>query len=200
MNAYILRAKPHGKNQENEFLDGHLSVGWPCGVSFEGKDREELSSILTDRYHDITETSVSMVALFVKIPITSIVLTPSLQNRSLIHIFRTTSMYKYDHLADFDNKGNPHFVDAEFLKTVARDSLPKAVLHSLSGARKTLSRISQHYGVLDDFVSSGYDANFDTLPLAEDNRSEAVSVLYELLSNEDDNIRLQAAVAIVNFT
>ena len=200
MNAYILRAKPHGKNQENEFLDGRLSVGWPCDASFEGMNREELSSILTMKYHDITETSVSMVDLFVKMPIDSIVLTPSLQNRSLIHIFRTVSMYKYDHLADADDKGNPHFIDAVFLKTVSRDSLPKAVLRSLSGARKTLSRISQHYDLLDDFVSSGFDANLDVLPLAIDTRTEAMNVLSELLNSENDSIRLQAAIAIVQST
>ena len=200
MNAYILRAKPHGKNQESEFLDGRLSVGWPCGVNFEEKTREELSSILIGKYPEITETSVSMVDLFVKMPITSIVLTPSLQDRSLIHIFRTTSIYKYDHPADLDEKGNPHFVEAEFLKTVARDSLPKAVLRSLSGARKTLSRISQHYDILDDFVSSGFDADLDVLPSSEGNRAEAMNVLYELLSSDDDSIRLQAAIAIVEST
>jgi hypothetical protein len=200
MNAYILRAKPHGKNQETEFLDGRLSVGWPCDVSFKGLNREELSSILNKKYHDITETSVSMVDLFVKMPVDSIVLTPSLHNRSLIHIFRTTSLYKYDHLAETDDKGNPHFVDAIFLKTVARDSLPNAVLRSLSGARKTLSRISQHFDLLDDFVSSGFDANLDALPLAIDNRTEAMNVLSELLNSENDSIRLQAAIAIVQST
>jgi hypothetical protein len=200
MNAYILRAKPHGKDQENEFLDGRLSIGWPCDVSFEGMNREELSSILTKKRQDITETSVSMVDLFVKMPIDSIVLTPSLQNRSLIHIFRTVSIYKYDQLADGNEKGNPHFVDAIFLKTVARDSLPKAVLRSLSGARKTLSRISQHFDLLDDFVSSGFDANLDVLPLTIDNRAEAMNVLSELLNSETESIRLQAAIAIVQST
>ena len=200
MNSYILRAKPHGKNQENQFLGGRISVGWPCGESLEGKNREEIYSILSDRYSDITETSVSMVYLFVKMPIGSIVLTPSIQDRSLIHIFTTESSYKYDEDSDSSEIGNPHFIEAKYLKTVPRDNLPKPVIRSLSGARKTLSRISQHYELMDDFISSNFDPEAEIISTTSENRSEAVAVLYELLGSESESIRLNAAIAILEHT
>lgn len=200
MNAYILRAKPHGKNQENQFLTGRISIGWPCGASLEGKNREELYPLLSKRYSDITATSVSMVNLFVNMPIGSIVLSPSIQDRSHVHIFITESAYKYDSTSDSNEIGNPHFVEARFLKTVTRDSLPKAVVRSLSGARKTLSRISQHYELLDDFISSNFDSETEILSENQDYRSEAISVLYELLSSENESVRLKAATAIIEHT
>ncbi len=197
MNAYILRSKPHGKHRENEFLAGKISIGWPCGESLEKKTREEISNILIKEYPEISEISVSMVGLFVKIPIGSIILTPSLQNKSLIHILKTTNTYKYDSSADNDAIGNPHFIEADYLKTLPRVSLPKAVVRSLSGARKTLSRISQHFDLLDDFIGSGFNADEELLSDSTNNKAEALDVLYELLSSDNENIRLQAAIAIV---
>ncbi|MGB5444019.1 MAG: hypothetical protein WBM99_00820 [Psychromonas sp.] len=197
MNAYILRPKADGKNRESEFIGGRISIGWSCGESLAGKNREEISIILAKKYSDLSEISVSMVGLFVKMPIGSIVLTPSLQDKSLIHLLRTTSTYKYDPSADNNEKGNPHFIDAEYLKTVPRSSLPKAVVRSLSGARKALSRISQHFDLLDDFISSGFESESETLADPTGNRAEAVNVLYDLLSSDNENVRLQAAIAIV---
>lgn len=197
MNAYILRAKPHRKNREKSFLDGRISIGWPCGESFEGKNRAEISVILTNIDAEISEISVSMVGLFVEMPIGSIVLTPSLQDKSLIHLLRTTSTYKYDSAADSDDIGNPHYIDAEHLKTVPRSTLPKAVLRSLSGARKTLSRISQHFELLADFINAGFEVDPETQLDSRDSRVEAVKVLYDLLSSNNENIRLQAAIAII---
>lgn len=197
MNAYILRSKPHGKNRENEFLAGRISVGWPCGESLEGKNREEISIILAKRYSNISKISVSMVGLFVKMPIGSIVLTPSLQDKSFIHLLRTTSTYKYNPSVDSNDKGNPHFIEAEYLKRVPRNSLPKDVVRSLSGAKKTLSKISQHFDLLDGFISSGFEDDAETLSAPTGRRAEAADVLYDLLSSKNENIRLQAAIAIV---
>jgi len=195
MNAYILRSKPNGINRESEFLGGRVSIGWPCGESLSGKDRDDISIILTKRYSDISEISVSMVKLFVQMPVGSIVLTPSLQDKSLIHILRTNSTYKYDHLSEAN--GNPHFIQAEYLKTVPRSKLPKAVIRSLSGARKTFSRISQHFDLLDEFIGSGFEADIEIPPALIGSKAEAINVLYDLLSSENEKIRLQAAVAIM---
>lgn len=202
MQAYILRAKPHGIDQEKQFLDGRISIGWPCGISLDGKTRDEINTILSEKWNDITETSVSMVYLFVKMPRDSILLTPSNENRSNIHIFVTTSTYKYDKSADTNEIGNPHFVEAKLLKTVPRDSLPNAVLRSLSGSRKTLSRISQHYELLDDFISSKFETELesDVVTTSVESRTEAMSVLFELLSSESESIRLSAAIAILDHT
>ena len=197
-NAYILRSgtREEDKDWEDEFLGGRISIGWPCGESFAGKNRKEISVILANKYSDISGIKVSMVELFVRMPIGSIVLTPSLQDKSLIHLLRTTSTYKYDGSAETD-KGNPHFVEAEYLKTVPRSSLPKEVVRSLSGARKTLSRISQYFDILDDFIDAGFRVETETLLDLTSNRAEAVGVLYDLLSSDNESIRLEAAIAII---
>lgn len=198
MNAYILRCKPHGLNREQEFLNGRISIGWPCGTTLEEMTRSDISEVLTNKYEDLSEISVSMVSLFVNMPANSIVLTPSIQNKSLIHIFKTTTGYQYDPEADNDDIGNPHFASAKPLKTVSRADLPPEVIRSLSGARKTLSRISQHYDLLDDYISSGFDSEKTTEDQSFGDKTEALNVLYELLASEDENIRLNAAIAILN--
>lgn len=200
MNSYIIRSKPHGKNRENEFKAGRISIGWPCGESFQYKNRKEISTILKSKNKEISEVSISMVDLFVRMPAGSIVLTPSIQDRALVHIFKTTSLYQYDVTADSDQKGNPHFIEAKYLKTVARKDLPEKVLQSLSGARKTLSQISQHYGLLENFIENDYQRApkpTRTHPVI-DMRLEAIDTLYSLLVNSnDENIRLGAARAII---
>lgn len=197
MSAYILRAKPHGKDRENDFLAGQISIGWPCGQSFLGKNRDELAKILSTAYPEVSETSISMVDLFVKMPSGSIILTPSIQDKSLIHIFKTLSTCKYSPSADNDEVGNPHFIEAEYLKTVPRINLPEAVVSSLSGARKTLSRISQHFERLDDFIDANFNVEAELPSELHSNKAEALQVLYELLNSQDENIRLQAAIAII---
>jgi len=194
MNAYILRAKPHGKDKEPEFLEGRISIGWPCGEDLSGKDREVISSVLKNRYSDISAISVSMVKVFVDMKPGAIVLTPSLQKRSLVHLFRVTSAYQYD--SSYESNGNPHFVEAQFLKTISRENLPKKVVHSLSGARKTLSKISQYFGVLDEFIESDFKTEEESNS-SEANMSPAIKVLYELLDSEDEEVRLRAAITIV---
>lgn len=198
MNAYILRSNPRGQSLENDFKKGHISVGWACGESLGGKNRQEISIILAKRYPDITGIAVSMVGLFVKMPIGSIVLTPSLEDKSRIHLLRTTSTYKYDPSADSNDKGNPHFIEAKYLKTVPKRSLPEAVLRSLSGAKKTLSRISQHYNILDNFIDSDFKNDVEKLSVPSDRRAEAADIIYKLLNSEDENIRLKAAIAIIS--
>ena len=198
MNAYILRCKPHGFNREQEFLDGRISIGWPCDKSLAKMSREEISKVLSAKYDDLSEISVSMVNLFVDIPANSIVLTPSIKNKSLIHIFKATSEYQYDCSADRDDIGNPHYATVEFLKTVPRAGLPKSVIRSLSGARKTLSQIYQHYELLDAYISSDFELDGSPEITNSGDKSEASNVLYELLTSENESIRLNAAIAILN--
>lgn len=198
MNAYILRCKPDGFNREQEFLDGRISIGWRCGKSLAKMSREEISKVLSDNYDDLSEISVSMVNLFVDISANSIVLTPSIKNKSLIHIFKVTSEYQYDYLADRDDIGNPHYATVEFLKTVPRAGLPKSVIRSLSGARKTLSQIYQHYELLDAYIRSDFELDSSPEITNSGDKSEALNVLYKLLTSENESIRLNAAIAILN--
>jgi len=200
MNSFILRAKPHDIDREEEFLEGRLSIGWPCNQSLEGADRDQIKGILSSFYEGLSEVSISMVDLFVHMPKDAIILTPSLQDKTLIHLFKTTSNYKYDPLSDNEKAGNPHFINAIYLKTVVRNLLPKPVLKSLSGARKTLSRISQHYGILDEYISNNFQVNRGVKPKYNKFQCEAIDVIYNLLDSEDEHVRLKAAIAIIELS
>ena len=138
-----------------------------------------------------------MVDLFVNMPVGSIVLTPSIKDKAQVHIFKTSSAYQYDKSADNDERGNPHFINVTHVKTVSRANLPPAVIRSLSGARKTLSRISQYFDLLDEYISSDFDAESVVTYAVSEGKTEAFNVLYELLNSEDENVRLKAAIAIL---
>ncbi|EMN4468569.1 MULTISPECIES: hypothetical protein [Aeromonas] len=197
MNAYILRCKPHGFNREQDFLEGRISIGWPGVGNLDNKSREEVSELLGQKYGDLSQISVSMVDLFVNMPVGSIVLTPSIKDKAQVHIFKTSSAYQYDKSADNDERGNPHFINVTHVKTVSRANLPPAVIRSLSGARKTLSRISQYFDLLDEYISSDFDAESVVTYAVSEGKTEAFNVLYELLNSEDENVRLKAAIAIL---
>lgn len=197
MSAFILRSKPSGYDRETQFKNGKISIGWARGCSFEGLNRNQLSEVLGDKKSAIT---LSMVQLFVHMPIGSIILTPSLNNSNLIHILITKSTYKYDASADNKEIGNPHYIEANFLKTIPKKSLPNEVLHSLSGARKTLSRISQYYDVLTSFINRGFEVENEKIRLSsnsEEVKSEAIRVVFELLSSQSEEIRLKAAALLL---
>jgi predicted Zn-ribbon and HTH transcriptional regulator len=197
VSAFILRSKPSGYDRETQFKNGKISIGWARGCSFEGLTRNKLSEVLSDK---TSATTLSMVQLFVHMPVGSIVLTPSLENSNLIHIFITTSTYKYDASSDNKEIGNPHYIEANFLKTIPKKSLPNEVLHSLSGARKTLSRISQYYDVLTSFINRGFDVEDEKIHSSsncDEMKSEAMKVVFELLSSQNEEIRLKAAALLL---
>lgn len=197
MSAFILRSKPSGYDRETQFKNGKISIGWARGCSFEGLTRNKLSEVLSDK---TSATTLSMVQLFVHMPVGSIVLTPSLENSNLIHILITKSTYKYDASSDNKEIGNPHYIEANFLKTIPKKSLPNEVLHSLSGARKTLSRISQYYDVLTSFINRGFDVEDEKIHSSsncDEMKSEAMKVVFELLSSQNEEIRLKAAALLL---
>lgn len=200
MSSYIMRSKPHGKNRETKFLEGYISIGWPCGESLEGKNKEGINSTISAKYPDIKPTSLSMIHHFVQMPIGSIVLTPSIKDKSLIHCFKTISTYKYDKNSDTGEIGNPHYIEVEYLKTVRRTDLPEAIINSLSGAQKTLSNISKHNDILNDFINNSSEKVLDILNEAERKKrvhNQLINMLYELTDSENENVRLGAIVAIL---
>ncbi len=203
MSTYIIRAKSHGYDYEDEFLDGRISIGWPCKKDLTSSDRGEIKSALQQAYgrDEITETAVSMVEEFMGAPESSIILNPSISNRSLIHIFRTTGTCQYDVSRDNDEYGNPHAIQATHLRTVARSDLPERIIRSLSGARKTVSNISRHSEVIEAFLDSPYTENVEKEERKKKNtayKADAFLVLYNLLDSESEDIRLKAAIGLLN--
>ena len=203
MNTYIIRAKSHGYDYEDEFLNGRVSIGWPCQQDLTNSDREEIREALHQKYgsDQIKETAVSMVQEFMSVPTGSIILNPSISNRALIHILKAAEPCQYDPSRDNDEYGNPHYVKSEFLRTVAREDLPDRVIKSLSGARKTVSNISQHSEVMNQFLATPHANNPDAKQVQRripEYKQEAFLVLYNLLDSEKEEVRLQASIALLN--
>jgi len=195
MNIYILRAKPHNRNRENEFLNGKISIGWPCSQNLDGKKRNELETILKEKYSAISTINISQVEQFINIPQDSIVITPSIKNKSLIHLFKTRSTYKYNPINDNNEIGNPHFIDVELIKTIERLELPENIRRSLSGARKTVSNISKHSKIMEAFLNN---ENPISSELTNQRKEEVLNVLEELLKSDNEEIRLKASIELLN--
>ena len=102
---FVVRAKPHHHDREDQFLAGTISIGWPIEESLKGKDWHEIRKLLKPTYPEIKKMSVTQVHNFVNMPIGSIILTPSYKNRD-IHIFETISDYSYKSEWADDDIGN----------------------------------------------------------------------------------------------
>jgi len=192
MNVYILRSKPHYNNREDEFLNGKISIGWPCNHNLNLKKRSDLEIILKKRYLDISEVNISQVEQFINMPKNSIVITPSIKDKSQVHIFKTTSTYQYDLSKDNEEIGNPHFIDANLIKTIKKTELPEDVRKSLSGARKTVSNISKHSKIIEYFLIKEDDTSNNT------QREKGLKVLEELLKSNNEEIRLKASIELLS--
>ncbi len=195
MNLYILRAKPHNINREKQFLDGDISIGWHCGQNLLNKSRKELEDILEHNYPNISAINISQVEQFIKIPKGSIVLTPSISKKGFLHVFKTITLYTYRKENDIDGIGNPHMIRVEFLKTIEKTSLDKAIQKSLSGARKTVSNISQHSEKMDVFLKS---KNSTPTISSNEGKKKALEVLEKLLDSDDEEIRLRASITLLD--
>lgn len=196
--AFVIRAKPHGTNREQQFLGGTASIGWPRTGSLKGADRAAIERALKVGHSDsATSLSMSQIYNFVHLAVGSLVLTPSYETRD-IHLFRTKSAYHYRKA--WVEAGNPHTIAVEHLKTVSRDVFPEDVRKALLAAKKTVTDFSKYEAAISAIADArnldpgGHTATTEISGL----REEAVRTLRELLSSKNERIRLQAALALVD--
>jgi len=202
-NVYVVRALPHGVNKENEFLNGIISVGWPCLGDLSGKKKEEIEPIFNEAWPTHGPRNLTQLYNFVTIPIGTIVLTPSKANRD-IHIFVTTSSYYYNQDQDIESndapnplgKGNPHQIKVDYLKTVTRNVFPANIQSALKAARRTVSNFSKYAVIIEAIVNK--DCSKELKEETPDYKLKAIETLKGLLDSKDDNIRLQAAINLMN--
>lgn len=195
--VYMVRCIPTGINKEIDFLNGTLSVGWPCLGDLTGKDKNEVEKIFYENYSkDFTQ-----LYNFITIPIGSIVLTPSTKNRD-IHIFQTTSDYIYNEEQEIENhnvpnpleKGNPHQLHATLLKTVSRDVFYRTLKGPILAARRPVTNLSKYADRVELIVN---DDTTKPTKIPNNYKDEAIETLANLLNSEDENIRLQAALNLL---
>ena len=199
--VFVVRAKPHGINREEQFLDGTVSIGWPTKESLKGKSRNDVEATLKPDYQDITTVAITQIHNFVNIPVESIIITPSYKNRD-IHIFKTKSEYIYVPEWADDEIGNPHTIEVEFIKTVPRNVFSEIVNRSLLAAKRTVTNFTKYTNEIQMIIKSD-DMPFNAAEakiIGVENYAEieARQTLKELLKSSNEEIRLKAALALLN--
>jgi len=196
--ALCVRAKPHGVDREKQFLAGDISIGWPEMGDLDGADRATIQSALEKRRPDVASSLTgSQIYKFVDLPVGSLVLTPSYETRG-VHLFRTKSGYRYRE--DWRKGGNPHTIKVEYIKTVSRDTFPEQVQRALLAARKAVTDFSKYEPAISS-IADGQGPCGDGAPstAASPDAVEARRTLRELLSSEDEHVRLKAAMALLGY-
>lgn len=195
----VVRAKPHGIDREGEFLGEHgparVSIGWPTKVSVAGKSREEIKTLLEEAGWQSHALVLTEISSFVAIPEGSIVLTPSSRNRN-VHVFRTIS--KYEYIPSWCDKGNPHTICVDHIATVDRDLFPRRVREALLAAKKAVTNFTKYRDEILDIMEKAQNKYSQKDLSYETHRIEAKGVLRELLKSENEEVRLKAALALID--
>jgi predicted Mrr-cat superfamily restriction endonuclease len=213
--TYVVRAKPDGRNQEAQFLNGIASIGYPHigdlkkivtperlptqGEIF-GRLRSIEKQLLdsgqmleSDRW--INSLAATQIHTFISMPIGSIILTPSLATRA-IHLFETISEYFYEPTADNDDQGNPHRLHVKHLKTIERTVLSRELQSLLNAAKKAVTDISR---LSDEIIKIAYAKQVSIIQeTSQDFAAKADKVLLGLLESNSKEIRKQAALGLLD--
>lgn len=213
--VYVVRAKPDGRNQEAQFLNGIASIGYPFIGDLKNivtHDRlptqEEIFAKLrsiekqlldsgqmleSDRW--INSLAATQIHTFISMPLGSIILTPSLATRA-IHLFETISEYFYEPAADNDKQGNPHRLHVKHLKTIERNTLSLELQSVLNAAKKAVTDISR---LSNEIVKIAYIEQVSTIQVtSQDFTEKADKVLLDLLESNSKDIRKQAALSLLD--
>jgi len=212
--AYLIRSKPDGRDREADFLNGDITIGWPHGKSLGGKKKDEINYQMNKKWSDISSLDVTQCYNFANIPKGSIVLTPSLKNPAKIHIFKTISTYRYN--PEHESAGNPHHIFAAHINTVSRSEFSEMFKRSMKAARRTVTVMSKY---IDDILKAVGNDVIDYEPDDEellkikkadevktgklqesnltDDKAAAKAALHELLKSDNEEIKLKAALALM---
>jgi hypothetical protein len=201
--ACIVRAKPHGKDREDQFLIGGIaSLGYPdLGNLRNSKSQilsfEEISQIMKVEYEDVNNISLAttQVFAFATLPIGSIILTPSIKTRD-IHLLETTSEYYFDEKAKTEDIGNPHQIRVKHLRTVARSVFPSEFQSMLNAAKKAVTKLQGRNEETVFALAYGNSPPPSVLPEAVEAKIE--KTLLGLLESDSREIRIQAAIKLLD--
>ncbi len=200
--ACVVRAKPDGKDREEQFLSGGIaSLGYPSLEDLRNSKNQILSfdeifAIMTREYGDSHSVSLAttQVFAFANLPIGSIIVTPSIKTRD-IHLLETTSEYYFDKTVP-DDVGNPHQIRVKHLKTVSREVFPIEFQDMLKAAKKAVTKLQ---GRNEETVFAVVDGNSPTpKTLPEGVEAKIEKTLLELLESDSREIRIQAAMKLMD--
>ncbi|MEK4566399.1 hypothetical protein MKX54_17150 [Alkalihalobacillus sp. FSL R5-0424] len=192
--AWLLRPLPHGNEAMQDFLDrDFVAVGYPLGLDLSDKTDEELKKLLEPKGWGEGFNNLKIVVKSMKSG--DLVIVPD-TNKKDVYFGTIESDYVYISRLDEDKDGSgyPHQRKVKWLFDKApfpRLNLPEEIKSSLRYPGG-VADISKHYEALSKLVAG--DTNTKS-SLDE----KALSILEELLDHENDEIRLNAAIGILNY-
>ena len=149
----------------------------------------------------LLHASITQIHNFVHIPVGSIILTPSYKTRD-IHIFETISNYSYIPEWSDEKIGNPHTIKANYLNTLSRNCFSEIINRALLAAKRTVTNFSKYSNeillIIDDDATNFQDATDSKSFQTNGVEIEARQTLKELLKSSNEEIRLRAALALLN--
>lgn len=193
-NVWLLRPLPHGNDCLNEFLEENfIAVGYPAGKNFSNLPYSELRNIL--KANDWEEGIGNVNTLVNAMQIHDLVIVPS-TNKKDVYIGEITSDYIYAQDLDEDREGTgyPHQRKVSWFfnkQALLRSDLPDELRSSLRypGA---VADLTKHYLLVEQLI------NGEIINDNSDLHHQAWEVIEDLLESEDENIRLHAAMFILN--
>lgn len=197
----VLRSKPDLKPKEDQFLSGLLTIGWSMEEGFKGKSRDEIKKMLEDAYADEDYEApplvITQIMNFVQTPKKSLILTPSLKNPERIHVFLSQQEYQFDPARI--NDGNPHVILGEHLVSISRYEFPDQIQRALKAARKTVTNFSKYFEAIVETINKHITPEGEAAGSEEkdDPKDAAIATLQELLKSDSDEVRLKAALALM---
>jgi predicted Mrr-cat superfamily restriction endonuclease len=193
----IVRAKPHGTEREQEFLEGTVSIGYPDVANVAGLSREAIQREVEIAYPDEknrpTRAAVQIFN-FSDLKIGDFVITPSLSTYA-VHFFEVQQGYKF--CPEFEEAGNPHRCKVRFLKTVVRNMLPRSLQDSLNAGRKAVTDITNQLPLIRRVLDLDTVVLEEALKEISNAKSKLERTLEALLDSSSEEIRLKAAIALV---
>lgn len=186
----LVRAKPHGEDKEKEFLNGCLSIGWPTDFSFEKLTREDLIENLPKDYLE-SKTAITQIENFINLKSGDIVLTPGISKR-LIYIYEVTSPYQYQ----VQNEINPHTISAKLIKEISYDELPDQLRRSIKAGRRAVTNLTDYNKDIELLFNEEFKTSKE---INNDLKERSFEILKDLLDSENESIKLQAALGILNY-
>jgi len=190
-NYLLVRAKPHGEDREDEFKNGTASIGWPMGISFENFTREDLEKTLKKEWKG--KTSITQILNFITLKSGDIILTPGI-NEKKIYIYKVKSSYQYQ--SQKERNGNPHTVLTDLITTVSYDDIPDQLRRSIKAGRRAVTNLIDYSKDIELLLNEEFKTSKE---INDDLKERSFEILKELLDSDNENVKLQAALGILNY-
>ncbi len=155
--VFVVRAKPHGVDREDQFLSGIASLGFPGIGQLQNLGKAEILNRLRTPFEG-DSLAATQIANFVALQPGAILLSPSYRTRA-IHVFSVIGNYRYVAEWDNDETGNPHTLAVKLLATLERDVFSEAIQSALLSARKPVTNFKKYSDEISHLIQQRIEQN-----------------------------------------